>query len=79
MNGITRLKVIELCKNNGIKVHERNFSLVDVYSAQESFISGTLGSLTQVLTIDGREIGNKNDGWPITEKLSSLYKELIHV
>jgi branched-subunit amino acid aminotransferase/4-amino-4-deoxychorismate lyase len=50
-----------------------------VYSAQESFISGTLGSLTQVLTIDGREIGNKNDGWPITEKLSSLYKELIHV
>ena len=79
MNGITRLKVIELCKNNGITVHEKNFSLVDVYSAQESFISGTLGSLTQVLTIDDREIGNKNDGWPITEKLRSLYKELIHV
>ena len=79
VNGITRLKVIELCKNNGIKVHEKNFSLVDVYSAQESFISGTLGSLTQVLTIDGRDIGNNNEGWPITEKLRSLYKELTHV
>ena len=79
MNGITRLKVIELCKTNDITVHEKNFSLVDVYSAQESFISGTLGSLTQVLTIDGRDIGNKNVGWPITDKLRSLYKELIYV
>ena len=60
-------------------MHEKNFSLVDVYSAQESFISGTLGSLTQVLTIDGRYIGNKNVGWPITENLRSLYKELIYV
>jgi branched-chain amino acid aminotransferase len=79
MNGITRLKVIKLCKNNGITVHEKNFSLVDVYSAQESFISGTLGSLAQVLTIDGRDIGSKNEGWPITEKLRSLYRELTYV
>ena len=57
MNGITRLKIIELCKNNNISVFEKNFSLVDVYSAQEAFITGTLGSLTQVLTNDGRTIG----------------------
>ena len=78
MNGITRLKVIQLCKNNNIPVFEKNFSLVDVYSAQESFITGTLGSLTQVLTIDGRNIGSSKDGWPITEKLRSSYKELIN-
>ena len=78
MNGITRLKVIQLCKNNNIPVFEKNFSLVDVYSAQESFITGTLGSLTQVLTIDGRNIGSSGDGWPITEKLRSSYKELIN-
>ena len=78
MNGITRLKVIQLCKNNNIPVFEKNFSLVDVYSAQESFITGTLGSLTQVLTIDGRNIGTSADGWPITEKLRSSYKELIN-
>ena len=79
MNGITRLKIIELCKNNNISVFEKNFSLVDVYSAQEAFITGTLGSLTQVLTIDGRAIGNSNEAWPITEKLRSLYKELTNV
>ena len=78
MNGITRLKVIQLCKNNNIPVFEKNFSLVDVYSAQESFITGTLGSLTQVLTIDGRNIGSSDNGWPITEKLRSSYKELIN-
>ena len=78
MNGITRLKVIQLCKNNNIPIFEKNFSLVDVYSAQESFITGTLGSLTQVLTIDGRNIGSSDDGWPITEKLRSSYKELIN-
>ena len=78
MNGITRLKVIQLCKNNNIPVFEKNFSLVDVYSAQESFITGTLGSLTQVLTIDGRNIGSSDDGWPVTEKLRSSYKELIN-
>jgi len=78
MNGITRLKVIQLCKNNNIPVFEKNFSLVDVYSAQESFITGTLGSLTQVLTIDDRNIGSSDDGWPITEKLRSSYKELIN-
>ena len=78
MNGITRLKVIQLCKNNNIPVFEKNFSLVDVYSSQESFITGTLGSLTQVLSIDGRNIGSSDDGWPVTEKLRSSYKELIN-
>ena len=78
MNGITRSKIILLCKQNNIKVHEKNFSLVDVYSSQEAFITGTLGSLTQVVSIDDRYIGNKEVGWPITEKLRNLYIELIH-
>ena len=78
MNGITRSKIILLCKQNKIEVHEKNFSLVDVYSAQEAFITGTLGSLTQVVSIDDRYIGNKEEGWPVTEKLRNLYIELIH-
>lgn len=78
MNGITRSKIILLCKQNKIEVHEKNFSLVDVYSAQEAFITGTLGSLTQVVSIDDRYIGNKEVGWPVTEKLRNLYIELIH-
>ena len=77
MNGITRLKIIELCKNNNIPIFQ-NFSLVDVYSSQEAFITGTLGS-TQVLSIDGRSIGNENIGWPVSEKLRELYRNLINV
>ena len=78
MNGITRLKVIEICKNNKIPIYEKNFSLVDVYSSQEAFITGTLGSLTQVTNVDDRLIGNVNHGWPVTEKLIKLYKDLIY-
>lgn len=78
MNGITRLKVIQLCHENNIPIFEKNFSLVDVYSSQEAFVTGTLGSLTQVLEIDGRSIGNVKNGWPITEKLRALYKNLIN-
>ncbi len=78
MNGITRLKIIEICKNNKIPICEKNFSLVDVYSSQEAFITGTLGSLTQVTNVDDRLIGNVNHGWPVTEKLRKLYKDLIY-
>ena len=78
MNGITRLKVIEICKNNKIPIYEKNFSLVDVYSSQEAFITGTLGSLTHVTNVDDRLIGYVNHGWPVTEKLRKLYKDLIY-
>ena len=79
MNGITRKKVIELCSENKIPIYEKNFSLVDVYSAQEAFITGTLGSLTQVTSIDERSIGSPDEGWPITSKLRQAYKKLINV
>ena len=79
MNGITRKKVIELCSENKIPIYEKNFSLVDVYSAQEAFITGTLGSLTQVISIDERRIGSSDEGWPITSKLRQAYKKLINV
>lgn len=77
MNGITRKNVISLCKGNNIPVYQKNFSLVDVYSADECFITGTLGSLTQVLNIDNRGIGNSSSNWPITNKLRDLYKEIL--
>ena len=78
MNGITRKKVIELCNQHKIPIYEKNFSLVDVYSAQEAFITGTLGSLTQVTSIDDRSIGSSDEGWPITSKLRQAYKKLIN-
>jgi branched-chain amino acid aminotransferase len=48
MNGITRAKVIALCRANGIPVHARNFSLVETYGAEEAFLTGTFGGQTPV-------------------------------
>ena len=76
MNGITRQKVIDLCRANDIPVFERNFSLVDTYSADEAFLSGTFGAQTPVGSIDGRQIGTGQMG-PMTERLRGLYKDLI--
>jgi len=76
MNGITRKKIIMLCKDNSIPVFEKNFSLVDVYSADEAFITGTLGSLVPVLELDKRTFDAKNNN--LTQTLQSLYNDLIH-
>lgn len=56
MNGITRQKMIDLCRANDIPVHERNYSLVDTYGADEAFLMGTFGAQTPVGQIDGRQI-----------------------
>ncbi|MBQ2262042.1 MAG: D-amino acid aminotransferase [Loktanella sp.] len=76
MNGITRQKVIDLCRANDIPIFERNFSLVDTYSADEAFLTGTFGAQTPVGAIDGRVIGTGELG-PVTTRLRALYKELV--
>ncbi len=76
MNGITRQKVIDLCRIHGIPVFEKNFSLVDTYSADEAFLTGTFGAQTPVLSIDGRQIGS-GDAGPVTQKLRQLYSALV--
>lgn len=76
MNGITRQKVIDLCRANGIPVFERNFSLYDTYSADEAFLTGTFGAQTPVGELDGRVIGSGQMGL-MTERLRKLYKELV--
>jgi branched-chain amino acid aminotransferase len=76
MNGITRQKVIDLCRANGIPVFERNYSIVDVYGADEMFLTGTFGAQTPVGEVDGRVIGTGQMG-PVTERLRGLYKALV--
>tara|TARA_B100000586_G_scaffold90867_1_gene64750 strand:+ start:37 stop:927 length:891 start_codon:yes stop_codon:yes gene_type:complete len=76
MNGITRTKIIELCNENKIPVFEKNFSLVDVYDADEAFVTGTLGSITPVTSIDKRIVEDKSK-LGIVNKLQSLYLDLI--
>ena len=76
MNGITRQKVIDLCRADGIPILERNYSLVDTYGADEACLTGTFGAQTPVGQIDGRVIGTGQLG-PMTERIRGLYKTLI--
>ena len=78
MNGITRQKVIDVCRADGIPVFERNFSLVDTYGADEAFLTGTFGAQTPVQSIDHRPIGDGSGTLgPITQRINQLYRELI--
>lgn len=76
MNGITRAKVIEICRAEGIPVFERNYSLVDTYSADEAFLTGTFGAQTPVAEIDGRAIGDGTAG-PVTRRIRAAYAALV--
>nr|WP_319492180.1 aminotransferase class IV [uncultured Desulfobacter sp.] len=77
LHGITRENVIELCRANNIPVREKNFSLLETYVAEESFVTGTFGGLRHVSEIDGRAIGNGTCG-PVTQKLQQLYEEHLN-
>lgn len=76
MNGVTRRKVVDLCKANGIPVFEKNYSLYEAYSADEAFLTGTFGAQTPVAEIDGRQIGTGSAG-PMTHRIRDLYKQLV--
>ena len=78
LDGITRRNVINLCKANDIPVFEKNFSVMQAYSAEESFVTGTFAGLTPVFDIDGRQIGDGRRG-PMVDRLQGLYKELIEL
>ena len=75
MNGVTRQKVIDLCRAEGIPVFEKNYSLYEAYGADEAFLTGTFGAQTPVAEIDGRPVGNGDR--PVTARIQSIYKELI--
>ncbi len=72
--GITRAKVLELARENAIPGLEKDFSLTDVYNADEAFVTGTFAGLIPVLEIDCRVIGS-NTG-PVTARLQGLYRDL---
>jgi branched-chain amino acid aminotransferase len=75
--GITRALVIETARADGIPTFEKNFSLTDVYAADEVFVTGTFGGLTPVREVDGRVIGDGTGTGPMTERLIGLYRAAI--
>ena len=76
LGGITRSNVLRVCAEAGIPAQERSFSLTEVYSADEAFVTGTFAGLVPVHTVDGRRIGDGRRG-PMVERLQTLYRELV--
>ncbi len=80
LGGITRAAVLQVARDNGVEVHEKRFTLHDVYSADEAFVTGTFAGLMPVVEVDGRGLPRPDDGGdasgPVTRRLRALYKEL---
>jgi len=76
LGGITRGNVIRLCRENAIPVYEKDFSLTDVYSAEEAFVTGTFAGLVPVTEIDGRKMGDSKRG-PMVQRLQQLYMQFM--
>ena len=75
MNGVTRQKVIDICRAEGIPVFEKNYSLYEAYGAEEAFLTGTFGAQTPVAEIDGKPIGD--GARPLTARIREVYKSWI--
>jgi branched-chain amino acid aminotransferase len=75
-NGITRRKVLALARANGLPARELDFTLAEAYSADEAFVTGTLGGVTPVMRIDARAIGTGAPG-PVTARIAGWYQEAI--
>lgn len=75
LGGITRSVVLEVARAAGIEAREKNFSLTDVYGADEAFVTGTFAGLVPVRQIDGRKIGTGDRS--MTERLRRLYREAV--
>ncbi len=74
LGGITRGNILKVCREAGIPAIEKRFSLFDVYSADEAFITGTFAGVTPVREVDGRGIEHL-DG-PVSQQVRALYKAL---
>jgi branched-chain amino acid aminotransferase len=73
--GITRATVLRLASASGISCSEGDYTLPQLYNASEVFVTGTMGGLAPVISVDGRAIGDGTTG-PVTKQLTELYANL---
>jgi branched-chain amino acid aminotransferase len=74
--GITRATVLRLASSSGLTCAEGDYTLPQLYNASEVFVTGTMGGLAPVISVDGRAIGDGTPG-PVTKQLTELYANLI--
>jgi len=73
--GITRATVLRLASSSGISCSEGDYTLPQLYNASEVFVSGTMGGLAPVISVDGRSVGDGTPGL-VTKQLTELYANL---
>ena len=73
--GITRAAVLELAREAGLRCQEGDYTLPQLYTAEEAFVTGTMGGLAPVVRVDGRTIGDGHPG-PVTKRLTDLFADL---
>lgn len=76
LGGITRANVVQVCRDAGIPVFEKNFSLAQVYGAEEAFCTGTFAGVVPVAAVDGRAYEGALPG-PMVQRLRGLYQQLV--
>ncbi len=78
LGGITRANIIQAARDAGLPVFEKDFSLTEVYGADEAFVTGTFAGLVPVVEVDGRKIGEERTPatGPVTSLLDDQYKSL---
>jgi branched-chain amino acid aminotransferase len=77
LGGITQATVLRVARAAGIPTHERDFSLTDVYSADEAFVTGSFAGLVPVREVDGRPIGDGSGARPMIARLQELYAAAV--
>ncbi len=79
LGGITRGNVVTAARELGLPVFEKDFSLTDVYGANEAFVTGTFAGLVPVIDVDGRSIGETSDpaSGPLTAKINTHYQSMM--
>ncbi|HYN20892.1 MAG TPA: aminotransferase class IV, partial [Thermoanaerobaculia bacterium] len=74
--GITRANVVRVCREAAIPLYEKDFSLTEVYGAEEAFVTGTFAGVVHATEVDGRVLNDGERG-PMVERLQHLYRELV--
>lgn len=75
LEGITRDAVIKIAKLNKIRFSERKITILDVYKADECFLTGTAAEIVPVVSVDKKKIGDGKPG-RITGFLLSEFREI---
>lgn len=77
LDGITRNTIIQLARDEGIRVREKRITRDEVYIADEAFFTGTAAEVTPIREVDGRPIGSGTRG-PITKRLQERFFDVVY-